>query len=114
MRPFSGLLLYSLTTSLASQHNPFARRFHATLGTTPSEALAPMRRLFDLCAKIVVIVGDRLETDIRMGIDAGMATGLVLTERSWWLRVSNQRCYSNGSMGFWNRWARKEGFHENR
>ena len=26
-----------------------------------------------------MIVGDRLETDIRMGIDAGMATGLVLT-----------------------------------
>ena len=35
--------------------------------------------LLQLPPEQCMIVGDRLETDIRMGIDAGMATGLVLT-----------------------------------
>jgi HAD superfamily hydrolase (TIGR01457 family) len=35
--------------------------------------------LLDLRPEDCIVVGDRLETDIRMGIDAGMATCLVLT-----------------------------------
>jgi phosphoglycolate/pyridoxal phosphate phosphatase family enzyme len=35
--------------------------------------------LLDLPPDRVIMVGDRLETDIKMGIDAGMATCLVLT-----------------------------------
>jgi len=42
---------------------------------TLTEALA----LLDLPAEECIMVGDRLETDMRMGRDAGMATALVLT-----------------------------------
>ncbi|HEY0867261.1 MAG TPA: HAD-IA family hydrolase, partial [Fimbriimonas sp.] len=41
-----------------------------------------LREVLDLVglpAERCMMVGDRLETDIRMGIDAGMATCLVLT-----------------------------------
>jgi arabinose operon protein AraL len=42
---------------------------------TLAEALA----LLDLPASACIMVGDRLETDMRMGRDAGMATALVLS-----------------------------------
>jgi len=35
--------------------------------------------ILELTAEECMMVGDRLETDIKMGIDAGMSTGLVLT-----------------------------------
>jgi len=35
--------------------------------------------MLDLSAEDCIMVGDRLETDMRMGREAGMATGLVLT-----------------------------------
>lgn len=42
---------------------------------TVQEAL----RLIGLEASDCIVVGDRLETDIRMGVESGMATALVLT-----------------------------------
>jgi arabinose operon protein AraL len=44
-------------------------------GVTAQEALS----LLNLNPSDCIMVGDRLETDIRMGLDAGMATALVLT-----------------------------------
>jgi len=45
---------------------------------SPITARAILNRL-QLSASECIIVGDRLETDIRMGQEAGMATGVVLT-----------------------------------
>ena len=45
---------------------------------SPITARAILNRL-QLSASESIIVGDRLETDIRMGQEAGMATGVVLT-----------------------------------
>ena len=41
--------------------------------------VATITDLLKLPPDACIMVGDRLETDIRMGIDAGMATCLVLT-----------------------------------
>jgi HAD superfamily hydrolase (TIGR01450 family) len=41
--------------------------------------VATITALLDLPPERCIMVGDRLETDIKMGIDAGMATCLVLT-----------------------------------
>lgn len=41
--------------------------------------VATITALLDLPAARCIVVGDRLETDIQMGLDAGMATCLVLT-----------------------------------
>ena len=49
------------------------------VGKPSSIMLQTIMQLLDLPPEQCMIVGDRLETDIRMGIDAGMATCLVLT-----------------------------------
>ena len=46
----------------------------------PSPIIVSMAlAMLDLPPERCIVVGDRLETDIKMGIDAGMATCLVLT-----------------------------------
>jgi NagD protein len=41
--------------------------------------VATVMAMLDLPPERCIMIGDRLETDIRMGISAGMATCLVLT-----------------------------------
>jgi 4-nitrophenyl phosphatase len=51
----------------------------ATLGKPDPGMLRAALAGLDVAAEDCVVVGDRLETDIRMGLDAGMPTALVLT-----------------------------------
>jgi len=54
-------------------------RCEAVVGKPSPIMVAMVMDLLQLPAAQCIMVGDRLETDIQMGIDAGMATCLVLT-----------------------------------
>jgi NagD protein len=54
-------------------------RCNPIVGKPSPIMVATIMGLLDLPAERCIMVGDRLETDMKMGIDAGMATCLVLT-----------------------------------
>jgi len=51
----------------------------AVVGKPSRHASDAVLRMLDLPPAECLIVGDRLETDVRMGLDAGMATAITLT-----------------------------------
>lgn len=54
-------------------------RVEAVVGKPSRYMLEAVLRLLSLPANCCIVVGDRLETDVRMGLEAGMATALTLT-----------------------------------
>jgi len=55
------------------------RRIEAVVGKPSEHMVAAILARLDLPAGECLVVGDRLETDVKMGLDAGMDTALVLT-----------------------------------
>ena len=65
---------------------PFIRLYESLAGITPTVIGKPSRRMLEMCAaelsvrpEDIVMVGDRLSTDIRMGNLAGTRTILVMS-----------------------------------
>lgn len=77
--PVEGGLLPDCGAVIAAVEACSSRKVDIVVGKPSPIMIAAILEDLDLAPADVLLVGDRLETDISMGVTAGMATALVLT-----------------------------------